>query len=467
MVITRVQPRTCVLINLNINFIFCSDIGKINCNIYHNNNLFYKKINKSCFVKIKLDFDIDYLYMEINKEKIVIHLPKHDNLYNKHLINTDLDIQIIKSISSIQKTNIFQPNHNHVVFNKKSLIELYNNYLFFPKFKSLLPEWKSETEIFYKISDYFNFKSFRVSITKQKLLNYIFNSGKIGKLFIKNFAINTNKYSIVKPFTFRNVFTRRLYNERNPFYDTSYNIYSVASSRTHFYAISGLTNSKPIIKGSKFDHKKIIKNDSTFNPDTMIVFRLAPQDYHHFYMPTTGILLNYYYLGDDLQSVGYEFLYSNRFNPLNDNFRLVLEFRHINNSKKFYLIIIGATMVGSIIVEKLKIGSVYYTFQHLGYFDLGGSCVVFLSENNYKLRHDLIYYSKYQIETYLSVYDKITETEKNVFEQSLSLSNLNLHRKILNKKLNDINESKISYVFFMLIIIIFSIKLFSSNKSRY
>ena len=82
---------------------------------------------------------------------------------------------------------------------------------------------------------------------------------------------------------------------------------------------------------------------------------------------------------------------------------------------------------------------------------------------NFKLRSDLKYNSKYQIETYFSVYDKMTETEnykENVFEQSLSLSNLNLHRKVLNKKLNIINEHKISYVFLVLIIIIFSIKLF-------
>ena len=141
----------------------------------------------------------------------------------------------------------------------------------------------------------------------------------------------------------------------------------------------------------------------------MIVFRLAPQDYHHWHMPIDGLLIDYYYMGDDYQSVNLNFIYSNYFNPLNDNYRLVLKFKYLNSDKHFYLVIIGATIVGSICTKKLVIGQLYNTFEHIGYFDLGGSCIVFLTDlENLNIRSDLFYYSKYNIETYLQVYEQLT-----------------------------------------------------------
>jgi hypothetical protein len=227
-----------------------------------------------------------------------------------------------------------------------------------------------------------------------------------------------------------------------------------------------------IIKGSKFDHNKIIKSDPNFIPNFMIVFRLAPQDYHHFYMPTTGKLLNYYYMGDDYQSVGYDFMYSTRFNPLNDNFRLVLEFGHINSNNKFYLVIIGATTVGSIIIQQdLKIGQIYMSKQHLGYFDLGGSCVVFLTNKDIILIPNLISNSANNIETYYSVFDQITNSNNpnnpnnpnklhNYQIPSIGYKYLNLHHNMAKKRKDAINKSKLIEILFIMMILVMILRKF-------
>lgn len=432
--------------------------------LYHNHNIIY--LSNKYNYQIQLDFDIDNLYMEINDIKLIFNIIK-------------FDIEYIKSINSKKFISIEKKFLNNILILSESIkrlpvIENHNYYLYFPKFKSLIPEWKSDTNIFYKISDFINLKFFRVGITNFKLLELFFNSEYIGQKLIRIFSIDISRYHITKPYTFRNIFIRRLKLELKSIYDN--NIYSVASSRVHYFTPKYYSNI--IIKDSKFNYKKIIKSDNNFIPKFIIVFRLAPQDYHHFYMPSTGKLLNYYYLGNDFQSVGYEFLYSKRFNPLNDNFRLVLEFEHINllrkqifqdrslnssEQNKFYLVIIGATIVGSIIVKNLIIGSIYKSKQYLGYFDLGGSCIVFMTNNKYNIRNDLISNSANNIETYFSVYDEINniKTYKKNILPLIPYNHLILHKKILKIKIDTNNKSKfiiILNIFILLVLVLFIIK---------
>lgn len=451
------------MIYLNIIYKSLSDndnLNKLNypIKLYHNHHIIYlKDKNEYC---VKLDFDIERLYLEISTKRIIFNVnginQKQTSIINFN--NTNFLIIVEKKYSTKNQSS----RVDHL---KIPIIENEYHYLYFPKFKSLLPEWKSDTNIFYKISDYFNLKSFRTGITHLKLLKLVFNSEIIGKKLISNFSIDKSKYHISKPYTFRNVFIRRLIPELEEKVLFDNNLYSVASARVHLfkpnkskYNKSKSNKSKQtypdiLIKGSKFDHKKIIKSDSKFEPKFMIVFRLAPQDYHHFYMPTSGKLKNYYYMGDDYQSVGYEFMYSKRFNPLNDNFRLVLEFEHLNSNKRFFLVIIGATIVGSIIIgNKLKIGHIYMSKQHLGHFDLGGSCVVFLSEDDIFIRSDLISNSANNIETYFSVYDKINQSNKdNIFVPSIGSKYLILHHLNTKKRTDIINESKLFRIIKILI----------------
>ncbi len=368
------------------------------------------------YLRICVDTD-DILYGKLFYYNYIINFDITDHI-NIPLIddpkNLYLEINrypiMIKDIKIDQQQYFILPNHDIIKiklkrgysFNSNYEIDTNNNSVYFPEFNSCLPEWKNDTNIFYKISNYFNSKTFRNILTQSDFIKLFFNSVFIGCQLIKLFHINVHKYNI-KDYTFRQVFIRRL----KPNYELNVisnhsTIYSVATSRVHHIKLNQKTYPNIIIKESNFDHRRII-NDTSFKAKHLIIFRLAPQDYHHFYMPINGILVDYYYLGDDYQSVDYNFIYSNRFNPLNDNFRLILKFRYENSDNTFYLVIIGATLVGSIITKKLKINRLYKTYEHLGYFDLGGSCIVFLTNHKLNVRHELEKYN----ETYIKLYDQV------------------------------------------------------------
>jgi phosphatidylserine decarboxylase len=403
---------------------------------YYYHNISYSYTIKSYSDKSSVDYlicsdnfvdnNIDSIYIEINKYPHSVKLPNisdiktfsdqitlsdqntlPDQLTFSHK-KYDVDFMFFKINKYIRPYK--QIKYNEIKHNLNLLLNNNKKFLYFPKYQTLLPEWQSQTDIFYMISNYLNFKLFRIWITHFGLLKHIFNSKTIGKKMLTSYQINSDNYIIKKPITFRNVFLRRLSNPLVPINNTSI-IYAPATSRVHYYNHKIDTLSNILIKNSLFRLNAIIK-DQSFNPIHMIVFRLAPQDYHHFHMPIDGLLIDYYYLGDDYQSVNLNFIYSNKFNPLNDNYRLVLKYKYLNSDEHFYLVIIGATIVGSICVDNLVINRIYRTYEHLGYFDLGGSCIVFLTDKNkLNIRPDLKYYSKYNIETYLQVYEQLTYVE--------------------------------------------------------
>jgi phosphatidylserine decarboxylase len=462
----------------------------IELKIYKNHQIKCITLNNDIYLKLKsnhVNFN-ENIYLEINNIFHVINI--FDNLIKLNPNNPIIKLSIIKvmpkckkinpiiydftsniSISNMLISNIPIPITKTPISNNLSVIKHVSNYIYFPKFQSLLPELVSNKSIFYKINKYLNFKYFRIKLTKLKILNLFFKSKYLGSKLIKKFNIDVDKFQITKPYTLANVFTRRLKSIYENIPITNTNIYSPASSRVRFLLLDkNLDQSYPniIIKGSKFNHKKII-NDELFIPQNIIIFRLGPQDYHHFYMPTSGILLDYYWMGDDYQSVNYDFIYSNKFNPLNDNFRLILKFKHIESKKIFYLIIIGATIVGSICTDELIIGKLYKTFEYLGWFDLGGSCMIFLSEKKILMRPDIIYYSKYHIETYLSVFDQINlsnTNEKFIFTK-LNSDDIILHfAKLYSNKISNTNKDLIKIVIKLLLIfyIIYLIKSFRSKS---
>jgi phosphatidylserine decarboxylase len=152
------------------------------------------------------------------------------------------------------------------------------------------------------------------------------------------------------------------------------------------------------------------------------VCRLAPQDYHHFHSPHDMIIDSMQLAGDSLYSVNpimdddvYEIL---NINFLNDNFKIILHCTSlIYPSIKFYYIIIGAALVGSIkfnyralnmVLENLikKKSNKYHSFSprdpiivkagdDMGSFYYGGSTVAVLFNCNLSFDYDLLYFSTY------------------------------------------------------------------------
>jgi len=379
--------------------------------------LITKKIYKQQKTNLKL-FSDNYVYI-INFNNInnmtSIPIKYYKNIFIQYydksisleniVLNKWYDIKNIKiklSHDQITNANEKYDNYNACII-KKPIYEYTKYYVYNLKFKTLIPD--DNMSILHKFSECFNYKQFRVWITKTTVMMIIFNSTLLGKYLINKANIDLTKY-IISGYTFRNIFNRRLKRKYEQKTKLTSDLYSAATSKIQYINTEkGFPNI--IIKNSKFDYHKIIKHDLLFDPINLIIFRLSIYDYHHFYMPTSGILLDYYYLGDDFQSVGYKFIYSHMFNPLNDNFRLVLKFKYVDSEFIFYLIIIGSTIVGSIKTEELIINKTYKTFEHMGNFDLGGSCIVFLTNKKIDIKKKIKYYSLKCIETYMTVFDKL------------------------------------------------------------
>ncbi len=396
--------------------------------IYQNNQLFVSVLNNLLPISY-----VPIYNPPNNSNKILIYLNNVQIHLTKLFLNPDHSM-IINDL----KFSLFESSADINILNKSiqitNIITSFDKYIYWPKYATIVPEDRS-VFIDY-VGKLITSKNVRINLTKNLtkslIFRILFNSKLLGSYMIKKFNLDMSKYVKISDhnLTLRNVFTRRLKpqyeiiitNPTNPTNPTKTNFYAVATSRLHYMKLepTSFDNSYPniIVKHSAFDHRKII-NDKNFKPSELIVFRLAPQDYHHFYMPMDGILLDYYYMGDDYQSVSFDHMYSDNFNPLNDNFRLVMKFKHISKSGSkigskigsniFYLIIIGATIVGSIqIDDKLEINRVFYSTEHLGYFDFGGSTVVYMSDLEIELRPDIKYYSSNNIETYIEVFDKLS-----------------------------------------------------------
>jgi phosphatidylserine decarboxylase len=229
--------------------------------------------------------------------------------------------------------------------------------------------------------------------------------------FIDKYNINVNKYinfNGTKYDSFNDFFTRKLVNlpEINL---NSNDFRSPCTSRITSYSNIDANKFITKIKGLDFSINKLLDTTENFNINTILICRLAIQDYHHFHMPLTGKLTNIKKVGSD-----YLITEKSQLSVLTENYREVYEF--INNDFKFWIVPIGSLLVGSI-KNTLEIDKTYYSGERIGNFELGGSTVVILSEKTINIDDDILYYSDLNIETYVKVGDIIgSMVTKNIVE---------------------------------------------------
>lgn len=163
-----------------------------------------------------------------------------------------------------------------------------------------------------------------------------------------------------------------------------------------------VTNAHAWIKGSEFSIDKLLANhfqsDKYLN-GSMVIARLAPQDYHRWHLPVSGIVSEPILVDGALYTVN-PMAINNDINVYTENKRVLVEIK----SPEFgnvLMIAVGATMVGSI--EILSSGEMKKGQQH-GLFKFGGSTVIILFEKNrIVFDQDLQENSKLPIETWVKV----------------------------------------------------------------
>ena len=163
------------------------------------------------------------------------------------------------------------------------------------------------------------------------------------------------------------------------------------------------------VKGRKFSLSEFL-NDidlaNTYKNSSLIILRLAPNDYHRFHFPYSGVPSEVTKIKGSYFSVSPHALASNFTKVFCENKR---EFCTLKTADKGVIIIapVGATMVGSIL-ETYTPNQEINKGDEMGYFAFGGSTIVLLvDKNKLKIDADILENTKNNMETFVQMGEKI------------------------------------------------------------
>jgi len=216
---------------------------------------------------------------------------------------------------------------------------------------------------------------------------------------------NLDKGEILDPLesfkNFNEFFYRKLKPSARPINapENSKALCSAADCRLNVFTT--IASSKEIwIKGANFDLKNLLRDEALakeFESCSLVIFRLAPQDYHRFHSPFKGKL-------ESIRPFTGEYFTVNPIavrEPMDvytENKRNVCVFNTESFGRAVY-ICVGATCVGSIVMS-IKEGDTVNKGDEVGYFAFGGSTILLLIKPNAVLfDEDLLANSEKPIET--------------------------------------------------------------------
>lgn len=159
------------------------------------------------------------------------------------------------------------------------------------------------------------------------------------------------------------------------------------------------------IKGRKFSIQGLLGKEvcsNAFIDGSLVIFRLAPQDYHRFHLPVSGTIGKFVNIPGCLYTVNPIAVNSKYCNVFTENKRVVTIISTAEFGKVAF-VAIGATMVGSITFVK-KEGDFVKKGEEFGYFSFGGSTVICVFEKGaIDIDDDLLANSGRSLETLVSV----------------------------------------------------------------
>lgn len=246
------------------------------------------------------------------------------------------------------------------------------------------------------------------------------------KPFIETYMIDENEME--KPVsaykTFNDFFSRGLKPECRPIAEPKNNRVAVSAADARVSAFESISDATKFwIKGKKFTlasffgKRKLLARE--FRGGSMVIFRLAPQDYHRFHWSVSGRLKSTTPVDGALYTVNPIAVNNPAVNVFTENKRYVCEI----DSPEFGKVVsvaVGAAMVGSINFYKEQDADITKGEQH-GEMRFGGSTVVYLFKKGaIKFSRDILMNScgmnpewQRPIETYCQVNTKIGEAPSN------------------------------------------------------
>jgi len=154
------------------------------------------------------------------------------------------------------------------------------------------------------------------------------------------------------------------------------------------------------IKGKSFSLRSFLQDDDLakrYEGGALVIARLAPQDYHRFHFPVSGVLTKPTHIAGTYYTVN-PVAVNQSVDVYCENKRAVATIE----SKQFgtvCYVAIGATMVGSICLTAQP-GETVHKGDEYGYFAFGGStCIVLFEKGKITFDEDLVVNSEKPIET--------------------------------------------------------------------
>ena len=230
---------------------------------------------------------------------------------------------------------------------------------------------------------------------------------KISKLFIKRFIknnnINMDEYIDEKYLCFNDFFIRNIKKDKRPINYKENVLIAPCDSKLTVYNIKedGLYK----IKNSLYSLENLLQDkklSKEYVNGKLLVFRLSPDDYHHYYNIDNGSILKTYKIKGKYHTVN-PIVYD-KYEVFKENSREISIIKTENFDKILY-IEVGALLVGKIVNNRKK---KIVKGEEKGYFKYGGSTVILVfKENKIKLDKDILENSKDGYETYVKLGEKI------------------------------------------------------------
>ncbi|GAB7350304.1 hypothetical protein MBLNU459_g0939t1 [Dothideomycetes sp. NU459] len=222
------------------------------------------------------------------------------------------------------------------------------------------------------------------------------------KPFIESFELQDTLSEMVQPDptkyrTFNEFFAREIREDARPIAESGNDLVvsSPADCRLTAFPTVDLAT-KYWIKGYGFTISRLLSSDSLaqqFEGGSIVIARLAPQDYHRWHSPISGTIESINEIPGAYYTVNPQAINEpGTLDVFCENRRSVMIVKRRNSEKRVAIIAVGAMLVGSIKYNPgVEVGSEIHRGQCLGAFYYGGSTVINVYEHaDVSLDSDLV-----------------------------------------------------------------------------
>jgi phosphatidylserine decarboxylase precursor len=244
----------------------------------------------------------------------------------------------------------------------------------------------------------------RILTEKEKRVEILTN-------FISLYDIDMSVYERENYLDYRTVndwFSRTIKKELRPVANSTTAVVSPADAR---YVVYNDVESevKIWLKGESFNPSQLVsgskksKDGERWDGGSLMIARLAPQDYHRFHSPVAGVIKSINTVPGKLHSVNADGIRSANGAIYNVRKVIILEVTAGARTSQVAFVAIGAVCVGSVTITK-TLGDVILQGDELGYFEFGGSTVAVLFEKGaVEFSKNITEVSKVPVETILNM----------------------------------------------------------------